>query len=226
MNDKRTRKTVNTSVPDAKKKSRMDTRERIFNAALKVFSHHSYKDVNIRMIAREAKLGHPLIVYHFGSKAQLFKAVVKKLSASARNFDPTLFAGLNKLSIPDAVMEFIDRLIDYYFDNPESQIIIFLNMAQDGRMEKIPGASYVTRHMKLIQILIEAMIRENNIHFKGSKRDIKTLIYLFHNLMATMIGGRSLHAQFMKMGPKGIEYKDWVKQSLQTLLLPWIEHLT
>jgi len=225
MNESSTKENVKLRLSGAKNKAKKTTRDKIFKAALKVFSEHSYKEVNIRMIATEAKVYHPLILYHFGSKAELFKAVIEEIYATSQSLDPTLFEGLGNLSRPDAVKEFLSRLIDFFFVNPESQKILFLNMAHDWKAEEIPGRDYAGKHIKQLQLIIEALIIENNIKFKGSEKDMKTVIHLFRVVMAVLIGGEALHANTMKMEPESDEYKEWVKKSLQSLFLPWMERL-
>jgi AcrR family transcriptional regulator len=225
MNENSTKENSKLRLTGAKNKAKKTTRDKIFKAAVKVFSEHSYKEVNIRMIATEAKVYHPLILYHFGSKAELFKAVIEEIYATSQRLDPTLFEGLGNYPIPDAVKEFLNRLIDFFFVNSESQKIMFLNLAHNWKTEEIPGKDYGGKHIKQIQRIIEALITENNIKFKGSEKDMRTIIHLFRIIMSVLIGGSGLHATAMKMEPDSDEYKDWVKKSLQSLFLPWLDRL-
>ena len=54
-------------------------KEEILRAAKNVFSNHPYGSARMRMIAREAQVDHPLIIYCFSTKADLFQQVLKDL---------------------------------------------------------------------------------------------------------------------------------------------------
>ncbi|MEH0058698.1 TetR/AcrR family transcriptional regulator [Auritidibacter ignavus] len=49
-------------------------KERIRDAALELFAKHGFNNVGLKTIARRAGVSAPLVVHHFGSKAQLRKA--------------------------------------------------------------------------------------------------------------------------------------------------------
>lgn len=53
------------------------TREVLLEAALEVFSRDGYEGGSLPTIARAAKVGHPLIHYHFGSKENLWRQTVE-----------------------------------------------------------------------------------------------------------------------------------------------------
>lgn len=52
-----------------------DTRERLLNAATRLFTEHGFSGTSIRMITREAGVPVALVNYHFGSKQGLMEAV-------------------------------------------------------------------------------------------------------------------------------------------------------
>ena len=55
------------------KAAKVPKKEKILRAAKKVFSLHPYASATMRMIAREARIDHPLIIYYFSTKAVLLK---------------------------------------------------------------------------------------------------------------------------------------------------------
>ena len=63
------------STPDS-------TRSRILAAATDVFSAHGYETATVREICRLANVNVALVNYHFGSKKQLYHAVVEHLFAA------------------------------------------------------------------------------------------------------------------------------------------------
>ncbi|MGE0483140.1 MAG: TetR/AcrR family transcriptional regulator [Gammaproteobacteria bacterium] len=57
------------------------TRERILDAAERLFARSGYDGVSLRQITREAGVELALANYHFGPKAELYRAVVRRRSA-------------------------------------------------------------------------------------------------------------------------------------------------
>lgn len=58
-------------------------RERLLEAAARLFSEKSYEDVSIRDIAREAGVRHGGVNYHFRGKSELYVEVVHRFSLSS-----------------------------------------------------------------------------------------------------------------------------------------------
>jgi AcrR family transcriptional regulator len=58
------------------------TRARILQAALKEFGLHGYRGARLQAIARRAEVRRGLIAYYFGTKEELFRAVVRDRVAS------------------------------------------------------------------------------------------------------------------------------------------------
>jgi AcrR family transcriptional regulator len=54
------------------------TRARLLDAAEKVFSEYGFEGASVRMINAAAQVDSGAIHYHFGSKADLFRAVIKR----------------------------------------------------------------------------------------------------------------------------------------------------
>ncbi|MEB3341093.1 TetR/AcrR family transcriptional regulator [Okeania sp.] len=61
------------------KNSTIDTKERIINAAEKLFASLGFAGTSLRGIVREADVNLAAIHYHFGSKEELFSAVVQRV---------------------------------------------------------------------------------------------------------------------------------------------------
>lgn len=55
----------------------MEVRNRILEAALEGFSRHGFEGTSTRMIAEDAHVSQSLLLYHFPSKDQLWKAVAE-----------------------------------------------------------------------------------------------------------------------------------------------------
>ncbi len=86
----------------------MSTREKILEAALRLFSLHGYSDTSLSLVAREAKVSKALILWHFSSKENLFRAVLAR-SLEPYTVDHRALQGLSE-------QEQIERLVDDYYD--------------------------------------------------------------------------------------------------------------
>jgi AcrR family transcriptional regulator len=64
-------------VDPAKQQRSIDTRKRILDAATVLFSENGFDPTSLRTIAEKAEVHNPAIKYHFGSKEELWVAVVK-----------------------------------------------------------------------------------------------------------------------------------------------------
>lgn len=63
-----------------------ETRERILDAATRLFTNNGYAGTSVRMITREAEVPVALVNYHFGSKQGLMEAVfARALGSSGEN---------------------------------------------------------------------------------------------------------------------------------------------
>ncbi|MDG1457933.1 MAG: helix-turn-helix domain containing protein [Pseudoprimorskyibacter sp.] len=56
---------------------RPDTRNRILDAALEVFSERGFEDATVRQIAAKVGVSDPAFYAHFKSKKEIFEALIK-----------------------------------------------------------------------------------------------------------------------------------------------------
>jgi AcrR family transcriptional regulator len=86
----------------------MDTREKILDTAVRLFSGQGYGSTSLSQVAKEAQVSKALILWHFDSKEKLFRTVVQ------RSLEPYV---VNVLDHPHDLPESeqIKRLIDNYY---------------------------------------------------------------------------------------------------------------
>ena len=86
----------------------MDTREKILETAMRLFSTHGYGNTSLSQIAKEASVSKALIFWHFESKEKLFRTAIQ------RTLEPYF---INVLDDLEGLSEFdqIKRLIDEYY---------------------------------------------------------------------------------------------------------------
>ena len=61
-------------------KTSIDTKEQILNVAEKLFAENGFRGTSLRSVISEAGVNLSAVHYHFGSKEELFRAVVQRIS--------------------------------------------------------------------------------------------------------------------------------------------------
>jgi TetR/AcrR family transcriptional regulator, acrAB operon repressor len=121
------------------------TRQNLLATALQVFSRKGYAETRLEDIAAEARVTRGAIYHHFGSKADLYNAMVTEASGRAMGvLENAIKAGGNTLDVLRRV--FIDLLV-YAHDDPEfraiNELVIFKTGSapelQEGFQRKIAG---------------------------------------------------------------------------------------
>ncbi len=98
----------------------------ILPAALAAFASHGFEGANLRQIATQAGIDVSLIAHRYGSKLELWKAVVDDLAARFLRELPQIGTGAEGLH---KVME---QLIDLVCDTPQLSMFLVKETAQQG----------------------------------------------------------------------------------------------
>jgi AcrR family transcriptional regulator len=86
----------------------VDTREKILETAVKLFSSHGYADTSLAQVARAARVSKALVLWYFESKEQLFRAALQHFLAPYE-IDDHVLDGLDE-------RQQVEKLIDDYYD--------------------------------------------------------------------------------------------------------------
>jgi len=123
----------------------MNTREKLLNTALQLFSRLGYSGTSIRKIAKETGIRESAIYNHFPSKKDIFVHTQKLF---LKNFnDNSIFTDqlLNKLSNPHQFLtEVITELVKKW-ETTESRLSLKLLLLSQDELEEIPVISVKER---------------------------------------------------------------------------------
>lgn len=97
-----------------------DSRERLLEAAIKLFARHGYDPVTTGAVAQEAGLTQSMVHYHFGSKHKLWEAAIHRLMRKRGAAFPTFARDLEGMAPVDRLKELTRRLIQANADHPDS----------------------------------------------------------------------------------------------------------
>ena len=214
------KKSPKTQDPGPKRNKKVATREKILEAAKRVFAEHPYSTASIRMVGSAAGIDHPLISYYFPTKADLFEAVLEEIAETYCQASTSWFEGLEALSLFHGLSLYIDRMLDFTSDHPEALRIVSLNLAQPEQSEIIPGYGQMQR-----------LLTRNTETFRkvaalrSSTREIRMFMESFNALVINYLGASTYYAGILGMNPRGPAYRRWVKEALLFLFLPRLRQL-
>src|SRR2546428_13567979 len=86
----------------------MDTREKILETAMRLFSTQGYSNTSLSQVAKDAQVSKALIFWHFENKEKLFRTAIQ------RTLDPYVVNVLDDLEGLSEIDQ-INRLIDAYY---------------------------------------------------------------------------------------------------------------
>ena len=209
-------KTTTEKSPSKSKAAKEPKKETILKAAKKVFCHYPYSTASMRMIANEARVDHPLIVYYFSTKAVLFETVLKDLIEQYKQAMPGWFIGIREMGMVDGVSTYLDRALGFHFEHPEIFRIILLNMTQSVKK------GGMVPHPQVIQDTFNMWANGFSRRLPLNIKHEQTLSFLrcISLVMINLIGAREYHAEIQGMDPKSDEYLRWVKKQIMFIVVP------
>jgi len=222
-NQRKKRPVRNRSRPSDSNKtpaSKPSTRDKIIDAAAKVFADFPYHAASIRMVGAEAKIEHPLINYYFPTKARLFEEVLNRATETYYQAHITWFDGLFELGPEQGLSLYIDRFLEFSQAHPKALRIILLNLVQAEGSDIIPGYQLINDFFKKT-----AQTFTDAIPLQGSMDDIEHLTTAFNTLAINYLGANTYHASILGKAPQSPEYLKWVKDSLMFMILPRLKQL-
>lgn len=101
-----------------------DTRDKILEAATRLFAASDSRGASLRAIAREANVNSALIHYHFGGRESLFEAVVLHALVPVQARRQALIEDLRQhepISALDLARLFVEPLLPVETEDPERQ---------------------------------------------------------------------------------------------------------
>jgi AcrR family transcriptional regulator len=214
-------KKIDTVVRPARNKTtKTATRAKILNAARKVFTEYPYHTASIRMIGKAAGLDHPLVSYHFRTKADLFETVLEDICEEYYEANRKWFKGLDRMGPTRGLALFIDRMLDYTGEHPQAFRILLLNMVQAQGSEMIPG-------YRVIQDLFDRTTQtfKETVPLRASDRDIEMFRRSFNTLVINYLGASTYYAGILGIPPNSRKYMKWAKEALISLFLPRLKQL-
>jgi len=148
-----------------------NTKEKILDVALKLFSQKSYSGASIREIAKEIGIRESAIYNHFTSKDEILNEIISRFSE--RNFGPIILTDklINNISKPKKFFQLLaNNLLEFWGLEKERMFIKLLMSKNIDGSSKIQYSfyDYFKDFEKLCSFIFKEMmnhkfIRKNNV---------------------------------------------------------------
>jgi AcrR family transcriptional regulator len=108
-----------------------EKKDQILDVAEALFSKHGFDGVSIRSLAKQANINIAMVSYYFGSKENLYIAVIERKMVTIRQYLTEAFP--NGGNAWDKLYYIIDRYVDRMVDNRSFMNIVFTEVASENR---------------------------------------------------------------------------------------------
>lgn len=156
------KKTNNSRVKSPQKRG-ADSRKKVLEAALACFGAFGYEGTSTRAVAERAGVTHTLVLYHFGSKEQLWLAMMED---SLANYSAAVSANLEEnASRPAAevLRIFVEQFVRLSANNPQIHRIMTMEGNQETERLQWVIDHYLRDHFAKVRDLIRRGQAEGSV---------------------------------------------------------------
>lgn len=155
-----------------KKIENKNSKQRILQAATKLFAAQGFEGTSIRQICKEADANICMISYFWGGKQELYNGIIEDLIEKQTKYAKTFIdfdiepSSLDKTSQINLLMTVIDKIIEFFYSEKISKdLLIFLLKAQQNEKSAINSPAFMYLK-KLIGAIFNKPENDREIIFK------------------------------------------------------------
>jgi len=148
--------------PPTSREGATDTREKILQAATRVFAERGLGGSRIHLIARAARSNERMIYYYFGSKERLFIGVLERVYRDMWEAESAL--ALDYADPMAALRQIVNFTMDHYLSHPEMLTILNNENLHEGK--------YVSRSKELKTLSSPALDLMSRIYRAGVEKGV------------------------------------------------------
>jgi len=188
---------ISTDEPEKRRRSSDETRKLIVDAAGKAFATRPYRDITLKDIAVDAGVSAPLIIKYFGSKEQLYEALVDFQAGAQVLFDGPLE------TLGERMVAMFARPLEPY--KPLSMNILFMSGASDesnrllrenystqmidALAARLPGADARLRAELAMSAVMGLAIMRRRMMREHATGTLDEVVALYAPLVQTLLDG-------------------------------------
>lgn len=165
------------------RRSGYESKKRIVNAAIKVFSQHGYNGATMRMIAKEAGISVGGVYLYFKNKEELSLFLIKE---KTHELEERLFPVLKNVTSPaDSLREFIKRAIEFAKENRE--LIIMHSKEQGFTFGLEIKREFFRKEKELLKNLINEGIKSGEFVESNSEEVAKLIVHILRGYVFSVV---------------------------------------
>jgi AcrR family transcriptional regulator len=190
---------MSTTTPGTARPARgraRSTVEKLLDAAETRFARHGYEATSLGDIAADVRIRAPSVYKHFASKRDLYEAVLQRL------LDPyvaLLGELLTAAESPEHAAENLQVVFDHYADTPNlARLVQYASLSGGEELELL-----VKRWYGPLFARAGALTAKAPRLGKKQRRDVLTVVTLFHAMLSGLVTLAPLHARLLGEDPNG-----------------------
>lgn len=162
--------------PGVREQAAQATRDNILRAATRVFARYGYEGGSVEKISKSAKSFDRMIYYYFGSKEELFIAVLEDMYR--RMNEAELKLTLNIEEPVESLQDVIRFVVSYYSKNPEFITLLNTENLHRGKhiSKSVRAREYSSPAIAIIRQLLESGVQKGIFRPEVSARNVYLLI--------------------------------------------------
>lgn len=188
----------------------------LVNSALVAFSEKGFDGASLRAIAAAADVDVALIAYRYGSKLDLWKAVIDSFAHDVTELVTKLMTTLDRApQLPTSAERLrvtLDQLVDVLFDKPQLALFMVKEAAEMDRGERF---DYLYRQLvEPIHAIVLPLIRRVQAENGCPDPDAEILFLTLMSAMSLMIANREFIARRNPIAADGDGYRAELKKTM------------
>jgi len=165
-----------------------NTKDRILDAAEKLFSEQEYAGTSLRSITTEAKVNLAAVNYYFGSKKELYQAVIARRVNPLNKHRLSMLDALEAGADPNTIV--LEEVLRAFLEPVFS--LHATDRAKSGRFIKLAARAHIEPNLEIQAVFIEMFVEIFHRFMKAFKRALpefseEALMMKFHCLIGSMV---------------------------------------
>jgi TetR/AcrR family transcriptional regulator len=183
--------------------SRPGVRQQILDAALTEFAEKGFQEASLAAIARRLGVTAPLVLYHFGSKANLWREALEVFCANLAAVVQRACEDGNGMDGREALRLMVRRLVHFFATNRAAYRL----MRDEGGIENGQGDWFTSKHLRPIIDQIESVYRRAVDEGAVRPAPFETTFFMILGAVSCYLESRTLVSRLFG---SSVEAENWI----------------
>lgn len=170
-------------VVNISRRSGYESKKRIIDAAIKVFSQYGYSGATMRMIAKEAGISVGGVYLYFRNKEELFLFLMQEKTKDLESRIASIFE--EKRNAKETLEEYVKIAVEYASENKELILLHGRELGFTFGMEIKKG--FFEKQKALLKNLIESGIKTNDFTECNSEEVAKLIMHIIRGYVLSVV---------------------------------------